>query len=133
MGNLAQWIIENRLQTNILINHAGIQLLTDLKQPLTCICRAPGFQRKFGYRKHFFRFGFCPNSIYAVYCATRAAIHSFTLSLRHHLNTQLSKFLKLFLLPWIRNCAAIIGKITPYHMVECRYRSLLKKPFRQWE
>jgi uncharacterized oxidoreductase len=110
---LAKWIIENHPETNILINNAGVQLLTDLKKPVDLARVRLETETNFIAPVHFcslfaqhlaskpnaaivnFSSGlaFVPIAFMPVYCATKAAIHSLTLSLRHQLkNTGVKVF-----------------------------------------
>lgn len=110
---LAQWIIQNHPETNILINNAGVQLLTDLKKPVDLarvrletetnfiapIHLTSLFTQHLATKKNAAivnissGLAFVPIAIMPVYCATKAAIHSLTLSLRHQLrNTDVKVF-----------------------------------------
>jgi uncharacterized oxidoreductase len=110
---LAQWIIENHPGTNILINNAGIQLLTDLKKPVDPDRVRQETETNFIAPVHLTSLftqhlaakqnaaivnissglAFVPIAFMPVYCATKAAIHSLTLSLRHQLrNTGIKVF-----------------------------------------
>jgi len=110
---LAQWIIENHPETNILINNAGVQLLTDLKKPVDLARVRQETETNFIapvhltslFTQHLARkqnaaivnissgLAFVPIAFMPVYCATKAAIHSLTLSLRHQLrNTGIKVF-----------------------------------------
>jgi uncharacterized oxidoreductase len=102
---MAEWVIEHYPETNILINNAGVQLLADLRKPvdmdrirmevetnliapihlaslfaphLTSHTEAAILNISSGL-------AFVPLAFMPVYCATKAAIHSLTLSLRYQL------------------------------------------------
>ncbi|WP_342645132.1 SDR family NAD(P)-dependent oxidoreductase [Mucilaginibacter sp. CSA2-8R] len=102
---LVEWLVTNYPDVNILINNAGVQLLTDLTQP-TDLSRvrseietnliapihlssllAPHLRDKNGAAIINISSGlaFAPLAFMPVYCATKAAVHSITLSLRHQL------------------------------------------------
>jgi len=110
---LAEWVIENYPEINILINNAGVQLLADLKKPVDLnrirqetetnfiapVHLASLFAQHFASKKSAAivnissGLAFVPIAIMPVYCATKAAIHSLTLSLRHQLrNTSVKVF-----------------------------------------
>jgi uncharacterized oxidoreductase len=110
---LANWVIKNHPETNILINNAGIQLLTDLKKPVDLNRVRQETETNFIapvhlaslFAQHFISkknaaivnvssgLSFVPIAVMPVYCATKAAIHSLTLSLRHQLrNTSVKVF-----------------------------------------
>jgi uncharacterized oxidoreductase len=104
---LAKWVIENFPGTNILINNAGVQLLTDLKKPVDLDRVRQETETNFISPIHLTSLftqhlaskdnaaiinissglAFVPIAFMPVYCATKAAIHSVTLSLRHQLRT----------------------------------------------
>ncbi|MBO9682834.1 MAG: SDR family NAD(P)-dependent oxidoreductase, partial [Flavisolibacter sp.] len=97
---LAQWVIETYPETNILINNAGVQLLTDLKKPVDLHRVRQETETNFIAPVHLTSLftqhlamkqnaaivnissglAFVPIAIMPVYCATKAAIHSLTLS-----------------------------------------------------
>lgn len=102
---LATWAIENYPALNVLVNNAGIQLVTDLTKPvdldkvelevatnfiapvhLTSLF-APHLttQKDAAIINISSGLAFVPIAFMPVYCATKAAIHSLTLSLRHQL------------------------------------------------
>lgn len=103
--SLANWIISNHPDTNMLINNAGIQLLVDLTHNLNLdridnevetnlvapIHLTSLFaQHLIGKRQSAVinitsGLAFAPIASMPIYCATKAALHSFTLSLRHQL------------------------------------------------
>lgn len=103
--SLITWIIKECPEFNMLINNAGIQLPTDLTKPLdlkliheqietnfvapmylTSLC-AEHFKEKTASAIINISSGlaFTPIAFMPVYCATKAAIHSMTLSLRKQL------------------------------------------------
>ena len=103
--SLATWVIKNYPEVNVLINNAGIQLLTDLTQEvnlnkvhneietnliapihLTSLLAQHLIQMKESAIVNISSgLAFAPLSFMPVYCATKAALHSVTLSLRHQL------------------------------------------------
>jgi len=102
---LVQWLITSYPDVNVLINNAGIQLLTDLTKPVDLnrihaeietnvvapihlsSLLAPHMQDKSGAAIVNISSGlaFVPLAFMPVYCATKAAVHSLSLSLRHQL------------------------------------------------
>jgi uncharacterized oxidoreductase len=102
---LVQWLVTNYPDTNVLVNNAGIQLLTDLTSPVDLkrvrseietnlvapihlsSLLAPHLSDKNGAAIINISSGlaFAPLAFMPVYCATKAAIHSVSLSLRHQL------------------------------------------------
>ncbi|MCW3079589.1 SDR family NAD(P)-dependent oxidoreductase [Segetibacter sp.] len=111
--NLASWVISNYPNVNVLINNAGLQLLTDLTKPVDLnrvnseintnvtapIHLTSLFAQHFSAKKEAAiinissGLAFVPIAFMPVYCATKAAIHSITLSLRHQLkNTAVKVF-----------------------------------------
>jgi uncharacterized oxidoreductase len=110
---LSQWVISNYPDVNVLINNAGLQLLTDMTKPVDLIrvnseistnLVAPIHLTSL-FADHLSRkdeaaiinissgLAFVPIAFMPVYCATKAAIHSITLSLRHQLkNTPVKVF-----------------------------------------
>ncbi len=102
---LAGWIISNYPETNILINNAGVQLLADLTKEvdmeriyreveinfiapvhLTSLFASHlSGKREAAIINISSGLAFSPIAIMPVYCATKAAVHSFTLSLRHQM------------------------------------------------
>jgi uncharacterized oxidoreductase len=110
---LHNWIVENHPDTNILMNNAGIQLLADLTKPVeldriyseveTNLIAPIHLSSLFA--KHLSTkadaaimnvssgLAFAPIAFMPVYCATKAAIHSITMSLRYQLkNTSVKVF-----------------------------------------
>jgi len=98
----AEWVGERHPAANVLVNNAGIQLLTDLTKPVD-VSRvrsevetnlvapihfaslfAPMLAGKAGAAVVNISSGlaFCPIAFMPVYCATKAAIHSISLSMR---------------------------------------------------
>ncbi|MDB5197880.1 MAG: cytochrome [Flaviaesturariibacter sp.] len=102
---LADWAITEYPDLNILINNAGVQFLSDLRQPIDLdkvrqetetnfiapIHLASLFSAHLTTKKEAAiinissGLAFVPIAFMAVYCATKAAIHSLTLSLRYQL------------------------------------------------
>jgi uncharacterized oxidoreductase len=102
---LCNWAIKNYPELNVLINNAGVQLAADITKPvnldnvrkeietnliapihITSIM-APHLKTKKEAAIINISSGlaFVPLAFMPVYCATKAAIHSYTLSLRHQL------------------------------------------------
>jgi len=95
--------IKEHPDTNVLVNNAGIQLVVDLTQPVNLdktkeeieINLVAPVHLSSLFAKHLASknnsalinissgLAFAPLSFMPVYCATKAAIHSFTMSLRH--------------------------------------------------
>jgi uncharacterized oxidoreductase len=110
---LAGWVLKEFPETNILINNAGIQNTLDLRSPVDAAalheeCNinlvAPVHLSSL-FADHFMKkefaaiinvssgLAFTPITILPVYCATKSALHSYTLSLRHQLsNTSVKVF-----------------------------------------
>jgi uncharacterized oxidoreductase len=102
---LAQWVIQNHPELNILINNAGVQLLADLTKPVDVSRIHLEVETNFIapvhlsslFAQHLSKqetaaivnissgLAFVPLAFMPVYCATKAAIHSLTLSLRYQL------------------------------------------------
>jgi uncharacterized oxidoreductase len=110
---LAQWCIKNYPAVNIIINNAGVQLTADLKQPADLSRLRGETETNFIapvhlstlFSQHLMQkenaaiinissgLAFVPIAFMPVYCATKAAIHSFSLSLRYQLrNTSIKVF-----------------------------------------
>ncbi len=110
---LAKRVISSYPDVNVLINNAGVQLLTDLTKPVNLprvnnevetnliapIHLSSLFAQHLLTKKEAAiinissGLAFVPLSFMPVYCATKAAIHSLTLSLRHQLkNTSIKVF-----------------------------------------
>jgi uncharacterized oxidoreductase len=103
--DLAQWVQEHHPDTNVLINNAGIQLLTDLtncnnldrvRSEIETNLIAPIHLTSL-FAQHLLNkdnaaiinissgLAFVPLAFMPIYCATKAALHSLTLSLRYQL------------------------------------------------
>ncbi|MDP9080218.1 MAG: SDR family NAD(P)-dependent oxidoreductase [Bacteroidota bacterium] len=102
---LAAWISENHPDTNILINNAGVQFITDFRKPIETAKVQSEIETNFMAPVHLASLfipnlsskqnaaimnitsglAFVPIAFMAVYCATKAAMHSLTLSLRYQL------------------------------------------------
>ena len=103
---LYHWVIENHKDFNILINNAGVQKAIDFKKGTTDLqgdeneininLQAPVHltaqfvphlmtQKEAAIVNISSGLAFIPITIMPVYCATKAALHSFTLSLRYQL------------------------------------------------
>ncbi len=116
---LHDWVFANFPEMNVLVNNAGIQRMMDLKKGLTDLISnleadgedeidinlkaivylsahfIPEFQgmQRAAIMNIGSGLGFIPISIMPLYCATKAAVHSFTISLRHQLrNTSVQVF-----------------------------------------
>lgn len=106
-------VLSNHPDVNILINNAGVQLLTDLTKPVDLKRVNSEVETNFIAPIHLASLfaqhlatkneaaiinissglAFVPLAFMPVYCATKAAIHSLTLSLRHQLrNTSIKVF-----------------------------------------
>jgi uncharacterized oxidoreductase len=102
---LIGWMKKNHPAFNILINNAGIQQILDLKEDVPVDAIAKEITTNLTAQvhlanlsiKHFLKLkeaaivnvtsglAFVPLAIMPVYCATKAALHSFSVSLRHQL------------------------------------------------
>ncbi len=102
---LYNWAAQNYPETNVLINNAGIQLATDLTNPVALDKVRMEVETNFIAPVHLASLfaghlrskagaaiinvssglAFVPIAFMPVYCATKAAMHSLTLSLRHQL------------------------------------------------
>lgn len=102
---LAGWISENHPDTNIVINNAGVQYITDFKGGIDLSKVQSEIETNFIAPVHLASLfvphlsavqnsaiinitsglGFVPIAAMAIYCATKAAMHSLTMSLRHQL------------------------------------------------
>jgi uncharacterized oxidoreductase len=110
---LVRWTIENYPEVNILINNAGVQLLADLTKPVDLGRIRQEVETNFIAPVHLSSLfaahlsnkpsaaivnissglAFVPLAFMPVYCATKAAIHSLTMSLRHQMrNTSVKVF-----------------------------------------
>ena len=111
--DFAKWLLQYHPDMNILINNAGVQLLADLTKPvnihrihievetnfvapvhLTSLVTSHLSEKKSSAIINISSgLAFVPLAFMPVYCATKAAIHSLTLSLRHQLrNTPVKVF-----------------------------------------
>ena len=110
---LANWVIKNFPEVNVLVNNAGIQLATDLTQPINMERLHAEINTNLVAHIHLSSLfinhfvdkekasiinitsglGYTPLAFMAIYCATKAAMHSYCLSLRHQLkNTSVKVF-----------------------------------------
>jgi uncharacterized oxidoreductase len=111
--DLCDTVLKDYPETNIVMNNAGIQLATDLTQPLDLgpireeieINLIAPIHLGSLFAKHLASksdsalinissgLAFAPISFMPVYCATKAALHSLTMSMRHQLkNTSVKVF-----------------------------------------
>ena len=110
---LFSWIKANHPETNVLINNAGVQLGTDISQPLDMKRVNAEIDTNIVAPLHLSSLfipllktknesaiinitsglAFAPLAFMGIYCATKAAMHSLTMSLRHKLkNTSIKVF-----------------------------------------
>ncbi len=111
---LYKWVEKNLPGINILINNAGIQRAIDFSKGIEALTIGENeteinFAAPIHLAAHFIPLlmkqseaaiinvssglGFVPMAVMPVYCATKAGLHSFTLSLRHQLrNTSVKVF-----------------------------------------
>ncbi|HSD63002.1 MAG TPA: SDR family NAD(P)-dependent oxidoreductase, partial [Ignavibacteriaceae bacterium] len=112
---LYQWVVENYPDINILINNAGIQLPFDLTKEVDMsglnaeidvnlvapIHLSSLFAQNFKEKAESAvinissGLAFVPVAVVPVYCATKAAIHSYTMSLRHQLKNSSVKVFEI--------------------------------------
>lgn len=113
--DMYKWILQHHAETNVLINNAGIQLMADLTQPIDLdkvysevetnfiapIHLASMFASHLATKKDGViinvssGLAFAPIAFMPIYCATKAAIHSFTMSLRYQLGATSIKVFEL--------------------------------------
>lgn len=111
---LFDWVVSEHKEINVLVNNAGVQRMIDFKKGITELARhenevdinlASAIQLSAYFIPALMRrkesavvnvtsgLAFIPLAIMPVYCATKAALHSFSVSLRHQLkNTTVKVF-----------------------------------------
>ncbi len=102
---LTNWVLQNHPEVNVLINNAGIQLFADLTKPVdleriqneidtnvvapvhltSLFAQHLGTKEASAIINISSGLAFAPLAFMPVYCATKAAVHSLTLSLRQQL------------------------------------------------
>ncbi len=102
---LITWVVSHYPEFNILVNNAGIQNLVLFKQPVDAgqiesevvinlvapvhfsglVFRHFSAKQESAILNISSGLGFVPISVLPVYCATKAALHSFTISFRHQM------------------------------------------------
>jgi uncharacterized oxidoreductase len=112
---LANWAFENYPSLNVLINNAGIQLLADLTHPVNLHTVKEEIETNLVapihlaslFSEHLKKqnnaaiinissgLAFTPLAFIPVYCATKAALHSITLSLRQQLKQTSVKVIEI--------------------------------------
>jgi uncharacterized oxidoreductase len=103
--SLAAWVVEHHCDLNILMNNAGIQLAADLTRPVdldairsevetnfiapvhlsSLLAGALATKKEAAIMNISSGLAFVPIAFMPIYCATKAALHSMTLSLRHQM------------------------------------------------
>jgi uncharacterized oxidoreductase len=106
--DFAAWVFENHPETNVLVNNAGVQLVGNFGKGLDVKRLHAEVETNFVAVAHFSALfaerlaarenaailnissglAFAPMAFMPVYCATKAAVHTFTLSLRHQLKAK---------------------------------------------